>query len=226
MRILLIEDDPKLGRLIVQFLQRHHHQVDHATTGHQGIDLLLNHMYDVAIIDWMLPDRDGPDICAIARAASIPTGLLMLTARSQVEDIVTGLRRGADDYLRKPFDVGELLARIEALARRHLGSYDHDTLRSHGVEINRRAHQVVVANEPIALTSTEFDLLELLIRHSGQALSRDQILRAVWRDESDVLATAVDVYISYLRRKLHPHADSCIETVRGIGYRWKADVTR
>ncbi len=127
MRILLIEDDPKLGRLIVQFLQRHHHQIDHATTGHQGIDLLLNHMYDVAIIDWMLPDRDGPDICAMARAANIPTGLLMLTARSQVEDIVTGLRRGADDYL---------------------------------------------------------------------------------------------------RRKLHPHADHYIETVRGVGYRWKADAPR
>ena len=226
MRILLIEDDPKLGRLIVQFLQRHHHQVDHAITGHQGIDLLLNHMYDVAIIDWMLPDRDGPDICAMARAANIPTGLLMLTARSQVEDIVTGLRRGADDYLRKPFDFGELLARIEALARRHLGTYDHDILRSHCVEINRRAHQVVVANEPVALTSTEFDLLELLVRHGGQALSRDQILRAVWRDEADVLATAVDVYISYLRRKLHPHADHYIETVRGVGYRWKADAPR
>ncbi len=223
MRILLIEDDSTLSRLIIQFLHRLHHHVDHASTGNQGIELLLNHMYDVAIIDWMLPDRDGPEICAIARAANVPTGLLMLTARGEVDDIVTGLRRGADDYLRKPFDFGELVARLEALARRNLGSYDSDTLVSHNVHINRREHRVLVANAPVALTSTEFDLLELLVRHSGQALSRDQILRAVWRDDDAVLSTAVDVYISYLRRKLHPHADHYIETVRGIGYRWKAE---
>ena len=178
-------------------------------------------MYDVAIIDWMLPHRSGPDICAIARAADVNAGLLLLTARGDIDDRITGLRRGADDYLTKPFDLGELLARVEAIARRTKGTIDH-LITSHNVQLDIRSHSVLIANSTVQLTSTEFELLELLIRNQGHVLSREQILQAVWPDDTNVLNTAVDVYVSYLRRKLHPHAHQYIETVRGLGYRWLA----
>jgi DNA-binding response OmpR family regulator len=221
MRILLIEDDLKLAKLISTYLVRHHHLVEQTTDGDQGLDLLLHRMYDVAIIDWMLPHRSGPDICAIARAADVNAGLLLLTARGDIDDRITGLRRGADDYLTKPFDLGELLARVEAIARRTHGVNDH-RITSHNVQLDLRSHSVLVANTEVQLTSTEFALLELFIRNQGHVLSREQILQAVWPDDTNVLNTAVDVYVSYVRRKLHPHAQQYIETVRGLGYRWLA----
>ncbi|MFN5058301.1 MAG: response regulator transcription factor [Chloroflexota bacterium] len=221
MRILVIEDDEKLARLIVNYLQRQHHTVDHTSDGISGTDMILHNIYDVAVIDWMLPHRSGPDICAIARAANIHIGLLLLTARGDIDDRISGLRRGADDYLTKPFDMGELVARIDAIHRRVSGTSSH-LLISHNVQMDPRAHTVTVANHEVLLTMTEFALLELFIRHAGQALTRDQILHTVWNDDDDVLNTAVDVYVSYLRRKLHPHAHHYIETVRGIGYRWQA----
>ena len=218
MRILLIEDDIKL---ISTYLTRQHHLVEQTNDGDQGLDWLLHRMYDVAIIDWMLPHRSGPDICAIARAADVNAGLLLLTARGDIDDRITGLRRGADDYLTKPFDLGELLARVEAIARRTKGTIDH-LITSHNVQLDIRSHSVLIANSTVQLTSTEFELLELLIRNQGHVLSREQILQAVWPDDTNVLNTAVDVYVPYLRRKLHPHAHQYIETVRGLGYRWLA----
>jgi len=221
MRILLVEDDLKLAKLISTYLTRQHHLVEQTSDGDQGLNWLLHRMYDVAIIDWMLPQRNGPDICAIARAADVNAGLLLLTARGDIDDRITGLRRGADDYLTKPFDLGELLARVEAIARRTKGTIDH-IITSHNVQIDIRSHSVLIANSTVQLTSTEFELLELLIRNQGHVLSREQILQAVWHDDANVLNTAVDVYVSYLRRKLHPHAHQYIETVRGLGYRWLA----
>ena len=221
MRILLIEDDIKLAKLISTYLTRQHHLVEQTSDGDQGLDWLLHRMYDVAIIDWMLPQRSGPDICAIARAADVNAGLLLLTARGDIDDRINGLRRGADDYLTKPFDLGELLARVEAIARRTKGTIDH-IITSHNIQIDIRSHSVLIANSTVQLTSTEFELLELLIRNQGHVLSREQILQAVWHDDANVLNTAVDVYVSYLRRKLHPHAHQYIETVRGLGYRWLA----
>jgi DNA-binding response OmpR family regulator len=221
MRILLIEDDLKLTKLISTYLTRQHHLVEQTSDGDQGLDWLLHRMYDVAIIDWMLPQRSGPDICAIARAADVNAGLLLLTARGDIDDRITGLRRGADDNLTKPFDLGELLARVEAIARRTKGTTNH-LITSHNVQIDIRSHSVLIANSTVQLTSTEFELLELLIRNQGHVLSREQILQAVWHDDANVLNTAVDVYVSYLRRKLHPHAHQYIETVRGLGYRWLA----
>ena len=218
MRILLIEDDIKL---ISTYLTRQHHLVEQTNDGDQGLDWLLHRMYDVAIIDWMLPHRSGPDICAIARAADVNAGLLLLTARGDIDDRITGLRRGADDYLTKPFDLGELLARVEAIARRTKGTIDH-LITSHNVQLDILSHSVLIDNSTVQLNSTEFEVLELLIRNQGHVLSREQILQAVWPDDTNVLNTAVDVYVSYLRRKLHPHAHQYIETVRGLGYRWLA----
>jgi len=221
MRILLIEDDSKIATLLHNYLRRQQHIVEHTADGNEGLDWLLHRMYDVAIIDWMLPSRSGQEICAIARAASVKTGLLMLTARGDIDDKISALRIGADDYVTKPFDLGELTARLEAVARR-TGNANTSELRAHTVVIDLKAHLVLVAHQPVALTSTEFVLLELLIRNRGHVLSREQILQSVWDAHESVQLTAVDVYISYLRRKLHPHADMYVETVRGLGYRWRA----
>jgi DNA-binding response OmpR family regulator len=221
MRILLIEDDTKIASLLNNYLKRHQHIVEHTTDGNEGLDWLLHRMYDVAIIDWMLPSRSGQEICTIARAAATKTGMLMLTARGDIDDKISALRTGADDYLTKPFDLGELMARIEAVARRS-GNANTSQLRAHNVIIDLKAHLVLAAHQPITLTNTEFVLLEFLIRNRGHVLSREQILQAVWDTHESVQLTAVDVYISYLRRKLHPHADMYVETIRGLGYRWSA----
>lgn len=224
MRVLLIEDDRKLARLIERALRDEHHQVDLAYEGDSGLDMALHGMYDVAVIDWMLPERDGPSICRAIRAAKLNTSLLLLTARSQIEDRVAGLDSGADDYLSKPFAFEELLARVRALGRRFNSNLSSEELRSGEIVLDLRAHTARRANQQLDLTATEWNLLECLIRNSNQALSRQQLLDYVWSYERDVQPSMVDVYISYLRRKLEqPAKRDPIQTVRGVGYRWVSD---
>jgi DNA-binding response OmpR family regulator len=198
--------------------------VDLAHNGEVGLDLGLRGVYDIAIIDWMLPGRDGPAICRALRAARLPTALLLLTARGQVEDRVVGLDSGADDYLTKPFAFEELLARVRALSRRFLppGSTSGE-LRAGELVLDLRAHVARRGAQVLDLTATEWNLLECLLRHPGQTLTRQQILDYVWSYDSTVQITMVDVYISYLRRKLSlPGRRDPIETVRGVGYRLEA----
>jgi len=220
-RILIIEDDERLTRLMVRVLAREHAVVDVANDGETGLDLALRGVYEVAVIDWMLPGRDGPSICRGIRTARLPTALLMLTARGQLEDRVSGLDAGADDYLIKPFAFEELLARIRALSRRFtLGEGDGSELRSGDVVLDLRGHTARRGDRALDLTATEWNLLEYLMRHPGQALSRQQILDYVWSDERDVMPNMVDVYVSYLRGKLNlPGQFDPIQTVRGVGYR-------
>jgi DNA-binding response OmpR family regulator len=225
MRILVIEDDQRLARLIARVLEEAYYTVDLAHDGEAGLDLGLRGAYDIAIIDWMLPERDGPSICRAMRAARLPTALLLLTARGQVEDRVIGLDSGADDYLTKPFAFEELLARVRALSRRFLppGSASGE-LRAGDLVLDLRAHVARRAAQVLDLTTTEWNLLECLLRHPGQTLTRQQILDYVWSYDSAVQLTMVDVYISYLRRKLNlPGRRDPIETVRGVGYRLEAD---
>lgn len=224
MRILVIEDDQRLTRLMARVLGEEHMAVDVAHGGEAGLDLALRGCYDVAIIDWMLPDRDGPSICRALRAARLPTAILMLTARGQVEDRVAGLDSGADDYLVKPFAFEELLARVRALSRRFVvaGGDGHE-LRCGDLVLDLRVHAARRADHELDLTPTEWSLLELLMRHPGQTLTRQQILDYVWSFERDVQPQLVDVYVSYLRRKLSlPGHRDPIQTVRGIGYRLEA----
>ena len=225
MRILLIEDDRKLTRLIERVLVEEHHAVDVAHDGASGLELGLRGIYDVAIVDWMLPERDGPSVCRALRAAGVATTLLMLTARGQVEDRVEGLDSGADDYLTKPFAFEELLARVRALGRRTQPAQSAGgELRSGQVVLDLRAHTARRGGASLDLTATEWALLECFIRNANQTLSRQQLLDYVWSYESDVLPTLVDVYVSYLRRKLAlPGRRDPIQTVRGIGYRWAGD---
>ncbi len=209
---------------MTRVLEEEHMSVDQTDDGESGLELALRGTYDVAIIDWMLPGRDGPAICRAVRAARLPTALLMLTARSQIEDRVAGLDSGADDYLVKPFAFEELLARVRALGRRFTpAAADPWELRGRDLVLDLRARTVRRGQHTIDLTVTEWNLLECLMRHPNQVLNRQQILDYVWSYERDVQASMVDVYISYLRRKLHVdgHPDP-IQTVRGVGYRLEA----
>jgi two-component system OmpR family response regulator len=221
MKILLIEDDIRLTALVARVLADEGMAVDQVHHGEEGLDLALHGEYDVAVIDWMLPGRDGPAICRALRAAGRPTSLLLLTARGQIEDRVAGLDSGADDYLVKPFAMDELLARIRALGRRFTPvATDPWELRMGDLVLDLRAHTGRRGQKSLDLTKTEWGLLEFLLRHPGQALTREQILDYVWSYDHDVQPSLVDVYISYLRRKLDvPGRADPIQTVRGVGYR-------
>jgi DNA-binding response OmpR family regulator len=220
-RLLLIEDDTRLLRLMEQELSREGHQVDVASDGEAGLDLALRGPYDVAIIDWMLPGRDGPSICRAIKSAKSDTALLMLTARSQVEDRVAGLDSGADDYLVKPFSFDELQARVRALGRRFSNGVQSPwELRVGSLVMDLRSHTARRDQAPLDLTKTEWTLLEYLMRHPDQVLSRQQILDYVWTYSREVQPNMVDVYISYLRSKLKDEGKKDpIGTVRGVGYR-------
>jgi two-component system, OmpR family, response regulator len=220
MRILLIEDDKRLSVLIKKTLEAEGFQVDPAYTGNEGVEIALRGAHDAAIVDWMLPDRDGPAVCQAIRTARLPIGLLMLTARSQVEDRVAGLYSGADDYLSKPFSFDELIARLYALGRRITGeSSSAFEMRVGSLVLDLRIHTARRGDHPLDLTKTEWTLLECLMRHPGQTLSRQFLLDYVWSYAADVQPSMVDVYISYLRTKLRQQGmEEPIQTHRGFGY--------
>ncbi|HEU5015075.1 MAG TPA: response regulator transcription factor [Roseiflexaceae bacterium] len=225
MRVLVVEDDQRLARLISRVLTEEHFVVDVAHDGDAGLDLALMGAYDVAIIDWMLPGRDGPSLARAIRAARLPVAVLLLTARGQIEDRVIGLDSGADDYLVKPFAFEELLARVRALGRRFtIAAGAADEVRQGDLVLDMRARTARRGDHALDLTATEWNLLEYLMRNAGQTLTRQQILDYVWSFERDVQPTMVDVYISYLRRKLEtPGHPDPIRTVRGVGYRFEKD---
>jgi len=225
MRVLVIEDDKRLANLIRKVLESEHFTVDEAHDGDLGLEIALRGVHDAAIIDWMLPGRDGPAVCRAIRAARLPLAILMLTARSQVEDRVAGLYSGADDYLTKPFSFEELIARLHALSRRmSRNAADPLELRAGRLVLDLHTYTARRGDHPLELTRTEWTLLEYLMRHPGQALSRQQILDYVWSYENEVKTTLVDVYVSYLRNKLaYPGLKDPIETVRGVGYRLKVE---
>jgi len=224
-RILLIEDDKRLSVLIRKVLESEHFNVDVAHDGDEGVEIALRGAEDVVIVDWMLPGRDGPSVCRAIRAARIPTAILMLTSRTQVEDRVAGLYSGADDYLGKPFSFDELIARVHALGRRFSDSAAVAwELRVGSLVLDTRTHAARRADKALDLTKTEWSLLECLMRHPGQVLSRELILDYVWSYENSVQPSMVDVYISYLRQKLRmPDRKDPILTRRGLGYSLDAE---
>ncbi|MDQ2714788.1 MAG: response regulator transcription factor, partial [Chloroflexota bacterium] len=197
------------------------HTVDLAYDGPAGLDLALSDTYDALILDLMLPGLDGIEICRQVRAERITTPILMLTARKAVEDRVKGLKMGADDYLVKPFAMEELLARVDALLRRRDRTLDDSTeLRVGELTLNLVRHEARRADRIIELTSKEFALLEFLMRHPRQVLTRTQIIDHVWRYDHDASSKIVDIYIHYLRDKVDqgfPHA--LIKTIRSVGYK-------
>ncbi len=225
MRVLLIEDDKRLSVLIRKVLESEHFNVNVAYDGDEGVEIALRGAHDVAIVDWMLPGRDGPSVCQAIRAARIPTAILMLTSRTQVEDRVAGLYSGADDYLGKPFSFDELIARVHTLGRRFSDRAANSwELRVGSLVLDTRTHTARRADKILDLTKTEWSLLECLMRHPGQVLSREFILDYVWSYENNVQPSMVDVYISYLRSKLRmPNRKDPIQTRRGLGYSLDAE---
>jgi DNA-binding response OmpR family regulator len=217
-RILVAEDDPGLQGVIVMGLQDNGYHVDAVDRGDDAIDQLKWYEYDVAIIDWRMPGAEGIDVVAWARRHSRPTAILMLTARDAPSDRIRGLDTGADDYLVKPFDFGELLAPIRGLQRRPRG-VEGPVVERGSVALDPVTRVVSVDGRPLNLTATEFLILELLMRRSPAVVDRKAIAEHAWADETDPLGSnAIDVQLSRLRAKL-PTAGIRIVTVRGAGYR-------
>jgi DNA-binding response OmpR family regulator len=225
MRVLVIEDDKRLAEMVRKMLVTERYTVDLIHDGAEGMELALRDIHELAVIDWMLPGREGPSIVRAVRKNHIPMGILMLTARSQVEDRVKGLESGADDYLVKPFAMDELLARLRSISRRfNPEAADVMELRVGNLVMDMRMHTLRRGDTAIDLSRTEWDLLEYLVLHPKQTLTRQNILDHVWSYEGGVKEDLVDVYISYLRQKLNvPGMGDPIFTVRGVGYRLDLD---
>ena len=218
MRVLVAEDDPGLREVIVLGLEENGYRVDSVERGDDAIDQLKWYDYDVAIIDWRMPGQEGIDVVAWARRHDRPTALLMLTARDTPADRIRGLDTGADDYLVKPFDFGELLARVRALQRRPRG-VDAPVLQRANLSLDPLTRVVAVDDRELSLTATEYLILEVLVRRAPAVVDRKAIAEHAWADETDPLGSnAIDVQLSRLRAKLLD-ARVRIITVRGAGYR-------
>ncbi|HLW03511.1 MAG TPA: response regulator transcription factor [Ktedonobacterales bacterium] len=219
MQVLVIEDERRLVRLIRRVLEDERYVVDVAFDGEQGIGKAGFGAYDLIVLDVMLPRYSGVEVCRWLRTHNIATPILMLTARDQLEDKVAGLDAGADDYLTKPFDFEELLARLRALSRRAPALPQEPLLQVGDLTMDLQRHEVQRNGRLILLTMREFALLEYLMRHPGQALSRAQITDHVWPYDKDAVSNIVDIYIHYLREKVdRDFALQLIKTIRGVGY--------
>lgn len=213
--ILIVEDEQNLARFIELELTHKNYTVDIENDGKVGLDKALSKPYDLYILDLMLPNINGLEICRQIRQKTT-TPIIIITAKSETYDKVAGLDYGADDYIVKPFDIEELLARIRAVLRRQP---DKDVLDINGIIIDKDAFKVTVNGHQLELTKTEYDLLYVLAENRNHVMQREQILDHVWGYNSEVETNVVDVYIRYLRNKLKPfNKEKSIETVRGVGY--------
>lgn len=213
--ILIVEDEQNLARFIELELTHENYTVDIENDGKAGLDKALSKPYDLYILDLMLPNINGLEICRQIRQKTT-TPIIIITAKSETYDKVAGLDYGADDYIVKPFDIEELLARIRAVLRRQP---DKDVLDINGIIIDKDAFKVTVNGHQLELTKTEYDLLYVLAENRNHVMQREPILDHVWGYNSEVETNVVDVYIRYLRNKLKPfNKEKSIETVRGVGY--------
>lgn len=221
MRILIAEDDAHLGPSLKKGLEENHYAIDLVTDGEEALSLALAVTYNLIILDIMLPHMDGFDVCRQLRNQKRLTPILFLTALSEVDQRVTGLDIGADDYMTKPFAFRELEARVRALLRRE-GPSKTSELHFTDITLDTRTHEVKRGDRQISLTSKEYSLLELLMSNPGLVLSRDMIAERMWNMDAEHLSNVIDVYIRYLRRKLCENGEpDVITTIRGFGYQLK-----
>jgi two-component system, OmpR family, alkaline phosphatase synthesis response regulator PhoP len=223
LRILLVEDDPGLRLTLSHRLESEGYKVETAADGEEGITRATDHLYDLVILDVMLPRKSGFDVCRDLRRRGVRTPVLMLTARSQVVDRVVGLKLGADDYLVKPFEMAELLARVEARLRRPAPDEPARPVhRFGGVEVDVRRAEVVRDGQQVDLSAKEFQLLCYFLTHRGATLSRNELLDEVWGYDAMPTTRTVDVHVAGLRRKLEPSParPQFILTAHGLGYKF------
>ena len=219
MRILLVEDEPDAARIVAKGLREHAYAVDVAADGETACYQAEIADYDAIVLDLLLPKQDGLSVCRQLRQAGAAVPILMLTARDAVESRIEGLDSGADDYLTKPFDFGELLARLRALVRRGARAPLPDLLRIADLELDTRAHRVSKSGRKVTLTAREYALLEYLARRAGQVVGRADIAEHVWDENYDPFSNVIEVYVRRLRAKLDgPGEESIIRTRRGEGY--------
>jgi two-component system OmpR family response regulator len=219
MRLLIIEDDREAADYLTKAFREVGHVADRAHDGEEGLALALDTPYEVLIIDRMLPKLDGLSVIGALRAKGIATPALILSALGQVDDRVKGLRAGGDDYLSKPYAFAELLARVEVLARRHTGRGEDTSYRVGDLELDRLSHRVVRGGQEITLQPREFRLLEYLMKHAGQVVTRTMLLENVWDYHFDPQTNVIDVHMSRLRSKIDKgFARPLLHTVRGAGY--------
>lgn len=219
MKLLLVEDELRLSEALSYMLRKNNYIVDVANDGILAYDMALTNIYDLIILDRMLPGKDGLGILKDLRAKKISVPVIFLTAKDTIADRVEGLDYGADDYLIKPFSTEELLARIRALIRRKDTSLQSETLKIANLELNSLNCEAKISNDIVKLTLKESQLLELLMINAGQAITKEQVLDRLWDSDSIVEANNVEIYICYLRKKLNLNqANISIETVRGVGY--------
>ena len=222
MRLLLVEDDAKLAHAVGRGLRHEGYAVDVVSDGDAALLQAAVYDYDGILLDVMLPGRDGLEVCTELRERGCWAPVLMLTARGQVGDRILGLDVGADDYLAKPFDFGELLARLRALLRRTPGERPV-RLEIGDLVVDPAAHRVTRAGTTVELTAREFAVLEFLARHPGQAVTRTRLLEHVWDENYEGSTNIVDVYVGYLRKKLEqPFGTPMIRTIRGVGWTLEA----
>jgi len=218
MRILVVEDEKKVASFIKRGLEEENYEVETASDGEEGLAMAIERKYDMIILDWMLPKRDGMSLLKELRERKAATPVLMLTAKDTVDDIVTGLETGSDDYLTKPFAFAELLARVKALIRR--SEMDRGAeLTFADLRIDPVTHKVWRGEKEIDLTAKEYGLLEYFMRNPNQVLTRTMIADHVWDYTFDSFTNIIDVYVNYLRKKIDRDAPTkLIHTVRGVGY--------
>ncbi len=218
MRILLVEDDSRVASFIRRGLREEQYAVDVAADGERAIYLAQTGDYDLIILDWLLPKRNGLDVLRTLRAEHVVTPVLILTAKDELQDKVAGLNAGADDYLTKPFGFDELLARVRALLRRR-GDLVQTVLRAADLELDTLRHRVTRGGRKLSLTAREYALLEFFLRHPDQVVTRTMLSEHVWEHDFDSLSNVIDVHVARLRRKIDDDFPrKLLHTIRGRGY--------
>lgn len=225
MRLLLVEDEKRMAQALCEILRLEKYEVDHYSDGTSGLDAALSDIYDIIVLDVMLPGMNGFDIARKVRQQGVHTPILMLTAKSELDDKVTGLDSGADDYLTKPFQTRELLARLRALGRRNINTIDGTlTCGDISLDMNTLTLSCTTNSQTVRLSEKEYHIFEYLIANQGQILTREQLAVKIWGYDSEAEYNNVEVYMSFARKKLNfVGARTKIKAVRGVGYELRCD---
>jgi DNA-binding response OmpR family regulator len=217
-RILVVEDDRTIARFVELELAHAGYRVEKVADGSAALEILQNDPPDLVVLDLMLPGVDGLEVARQVREAGSRMPILMLTARAETKDVVSGFESGADDYLRKPFEIPELLSRIAALLKRTAHERAGRPLSASGVEVDVQARRATLNGEPLDLTAKEFDLLAYLVANAGTVIPRDKILAAVWGSDRSTDSNVIEVFVCHLRNKIGDRENTIIQTIRGVGY--------